>query len=166
MANQITKEEKEFMNALFKECGLNTADHLFNHHHYKIIKRTGIEKIQARKQIDVFFEPLVTEKHFATVKATAKMGDKTIQTFGSALYGLGETKEVDGKQKWFQTGTTQTLYVLEVAEKRALSRAVLKITGMYAYNFFGEDEEFEKPPKEIGKGDALTKAAEEKLNPK
>jgi len=36
---------------------------------------------------------------------------------------------------------------VEIAEKRALSRAVLKICGAYRYGVFGEDEsdDFKKP---------------------
>ena len=37
-------------------------------------------------------------------------------------------------------GNCNTWYVAEMAEKRALSRAVLKLTGFYELGVFGEDE--------------------------
>jgi len=52
-----------------------------------------------------------------------------VETFGSALKGNS-----------FKDGNTNTWYVLEMAEKRALSRAVLKMTGFYELGVFGEDE--------------------------
>jgi hypothetical protein len=37
-------------------------------------------------------------------------------------------------------GNCNTWYVMEMAEKRAMSRAVLKLTGFYELGVFGEDE--------------------------
>ena len=55
-------------------------------------------------------------------------GEASIQTFGSALKG------------GFKDGNCNTWYVMEMAEKRAMSRAVLKLTGFYELGVFGEDE--------------------------
>ena len=46
----------------------------------------------------------------------------------------------------FKDGNCNTWYVMEMAEKRAMSRAVLKLTGFYELGVFGEDEseEFKK----------------------
>jgi hypothetical protein len=63
------------------------------------------------------------------VKANAKKEGAIIQTFGSALKGAG-----------FKDGNCNTWYVMEMAEKRAMSRAVLKLTGFYELGVFGEDE--------------------------
>ena len=52
-----------------------------------------------------------------------------IETFGSALKG-----------NTFKDGTTNSWYVMEMAEKRAMSRAVLKLAGFYELGVFGEDE--------------------------
>ena len=46
----------------------------------------------------------------------------------------------DEKKKWDEFGNTTTWYVMEMAEKRAMSRAVLKLTGFYELGVFGEDE--------------------------
>ena len=85
-------------------------DDVFKHQHYVIITRSGIDKIQAIE------------------KANAVKGETSIQTFGSALKG------------GFKDGNCNTWYVMEMAEKRAMSRAVLKLTGFYELGVFGEDE--------------------------
>jgi hypothetical protein len=112
-----------------------TKDDVFKHQHYIIITRSGIEKIQALESIKIWYEVVNSEPSFAGVKATAIKDDLTIETFGSAL--KGET---------YKDGNTNSWYVLEMAEKRALSRAVLKLTGFYELGVFGEDEaeEFKK----------------------
>ena len=106
-----------------------TKDDVFKHQHYIIITRSGIEKIQALENIHINYEVIKCEPNFASVKATAIKEQNTIQTFGSALKGNS-----------FKDGNTNTWYVLEMAEKRALSRAVLKLTGFYELGVFGEDE--------------------------
>ena len=104
-------------------------DDVFKHQHYIIITRSGIDKIQAIENITIDYEVINCEKDFCVVKANALKDTNTIQTFGSAL--KGET---------YKDGNTNTWYCLEMAEKRALSRAVLKLTGFYELGVFGEDE--------------------------
>ena len=106
-----------------------TKDDVFKHQHYIIITRSGIEKIQAIENITIYFEVVKSEPNFAGVKAIATKDGCTIETFGSALKGES-----------YKDGNTNTWYVLEMAEKRALSRAVLKMTGFYELGVFGEDE--------------------------
>jgi hypothetical protein len=106
-----------------------TKDDVFKHQHYIIITRSGIEKIQALENIHINYDVVKCESNFASVKATAIKDTNTIQTFGSALKGNS-----------FKDGNTNTWYVLEMAEKRAMSRAVLKLTGFYELGVFGEDE--------------------------
>ena len=108
--------------------GLEKED-IFKHQHYLIITRSGIEKIQAKENIHINYEVVKAEPNFAAVKATAIKESNTIQTFGSALKGSS-----------FKDGNTNSYYVLEMAEKRALRRAVLKLTGFYELGVFGEDE--------------------------
>jgi len=112
-----------------------TKDDVFKHQHYIIITRSGIEKIQAIENIHITYQVIKCDESFAVVLATAIKETNTIQTFGSALKG-----------KTYQEGNTNTWYVMEMAEKRALSRAVLKLTGFYELGVFGEDEsdEFKK----------------------
>jgi hypothetical protein len=105
-----------------------TKDDVFKHQHYIIITRSGIDKIQATSKIEIHFEVIKCEKDFCVVKANGSANGKTIQTFGSALKGD------------YKNGNTNTWYVMEMAEKRAMSRAVLKLTGFYELGVFGEDE--------------------------
>ena len=122
--------KKEFLTELVNDNDLNLEEDIFRMplggKQVAIITRTGIEKIQYNNQIEVKFEWIVMEKAFAVIKAIAKKGDLIIETFGSALFGQG--------------GNCRSNYIAEMAEKRALARAVLKLSGAYKYGVFGEDE--------------------------
>jgi len=122
--------KKEFLTELVKDNDLNLEEDIFRMplggKQVAIITRTGIEKIQYNNNVTVKFEWLRMEKDFAVVKAVATKGDVVIETFGSALHGQG--------------GNCRSNYVAEMAEKRALARAVLKLSGAYKYGVFGEDE--------------------------
>ena len=127
--------EKSKINELFKKYGLTSSDY-YAHKHYQIITRQGIDKIQAKERIFIEYDVVKCDPEFCAVKASAQKGDAKIQTFGSAKYGGKVNK--DGK--WVELGNATTWYLLEMAEKRAMSRAVLKLTGFYELGVFGEDE--------------------------
>lgn len=119
-----------------------TKEDVYKHQHYVIITRKGIEKIQAKENIAITYEVIKCEPNFAVFKANAYISTKpntNIETFGSALKGVT-----------YKDGNCNTWYVAEMAEKRALSRAVLKLTGFYELGVFGEDEseDFKKVNKE------------------
>ena len=116
--------ERNKLIELYKKYNLEKTD-VFKHQHYVIITRQGIEKIQAQEQIKIKFDVIKCEPNFAVVKAV----NENIETFGSAYKGAS-----------FKEGNTNSWYVMEMAEKRALSRAVLKLTGFYELGVFGEDE--------------------------
>jgi hypothetical protein len=119
---------KEQLTELYTKYSL-TTEHVFKHQHYIIITRAGIEKVQALAGLDIRYEVVTAEPNFAGIKAITTYGGKTIETFGSAYKGAS-----------FKDGNTNSWYVLEMAEKRAMSRAVLKATGMYKLGFMGEEE--------------------------
>ena len=119
---------RDKLNTLYKKYNLEKDD-FFKHQHYTIITRAGIEKIQAIEGIAINYEVINCEPHFAVFKAKASGKEHTLETFGSALRGEG-----------YKDGNTKTWYVAEMAEKRAMSRAVLKMTGFYELGVFGEDE--------------------------
>ena len=102
---------------------------VFKHQHYVILKLSAIEKISAYESIDIRYEVIKCETNFAGVKAIATKGDKTIETFGSALKG-----------STFKEGNTNSYYLLEMAEKRSFARATLKILGLYEIGVKSEDE--------------------------
>jgi hypothetical protein len=119
---------KEKLTELYKEYNL-TKDDVFKHQHYLIITRSGIEKLMAQSNITINYEVVRCEPNFAVFKAVAHKGAATIETFGSALKGEN-----------YKDSSTNSWYVAEMAEKRAMSRAVLKLTGFYEQGVFGEDE--------------------------
>ena len=115
-------DNRDQLNMLYKECGLVKVD-IHKHQHYTIITRAGIEKIMFAKGISIKYLEVKVEKDFCAVKAIATKDNETIETYGSAC------KE-----------TSHNKYYLEMAEKRAMSRAVLKITKGYQLGVFSEDE--------------------------
>jgi len=118
---------RERLNTLYKKFGLETED-TFKHQHYTILTRSGIEKVQRGANIKVHYEVIKCEPDFSCVKAFATMNDSEIETFGSCKRGKGGD------------GNTISWYVMEIAEKRAMSRAVLKLAGLYELGHMGEDE--------------------------
>jgi hypothetical protein len=126
---------KDKLMELYKKYNLTKED-FFKHQHYVIITRAGIDKIQAIAKININYEVIKCEPNFAVFKAIASKGPITIETFGSALKGAN-----------YKDGNTNSWYVAEICEKRAMSRAVLKLTGFYELGVFSEDESesFKKP---------------------
>ena len=118
----------EKIKEMYFKYGLEKED-VFKHQHYVILTRSAIAKIQAQEDIDIDYDIIKSEPNFAAVKAIATKDNKTIRTMGSALKG-----------NTFKDGNTNTWYTMEMAEKRAMSRAVLKLTGFYELGVFGEDE--------------------------
>ncbi len=118
----MTKSEK--LNALYKKYNL-TKDDYFKHKFYTIITRSGIDKIaaQAGIHIDYVLEYNSPDNKCIIIKAIARMGDLEVQTFGEA-----------------SPANTNNAYPCAMAEKRSASRAVLKLTGFYSLQVFGEDE--------------------------
>ena len=132
---------REFLNELVQDNGLVTEEDLFElkfgSRSTWIIKRTGIEKIQYNNDIQVRFDAVVTDRDFAVIKATASKDNwnGSIETYGSA---------------WLEKNSKNN-YMAEMAEKRALARAVLKICGAYKHGVYGEDEADDfKPKKDFG----------------
>tara|TARA_R110000772_G_scaffold88687_2_gene184073 strand:- start:1933 stop:2316 length:384 start_codon:yes stop_codon:yes gene_type:complete len=117
--------QSERLNEMYKNYGLLPED-MFKEARqgWTIFKRQGIDKIQAAAKIDISYENIVVEKDFVVLKATGKLNDQKIETFG----------EADRNSNCRQT------YPVAMAEKRAMSRVVLKLTGFYALGHFSEDE--------------------------
>jgi hypothetical protein len=112
------------LNELYVKNGL-TKDDVFKHKFYTIISRAGIDKIQANNNIVINYDLAHNsqDNKCIIIKATAQCGDKVIQTYGEA-----------------SPQNTTNAYPVAMAEKRAMSRAVLKLTGFYELGHFGEDE--------------------------
>jgi hypothetical protein len=114
----------ERLNKLYTDYGL-TADDYFKHKFYSIITRSGIDKIQAKANIDIEYDLTYHSDDCKTIiiKAIGKRGEKTIQTYGEC-----------------NPGNNSNSYPIAMAEKRAMSRIVLKLAGFYELGAFGEDE--------------------------
>ena len=135
---KLSKSEQDTMKMLFEQNGL-TQDDLFKSNHYIIISRSGIEKIQAKNDIHVDYEVVpemtVPTEGLYAVKATAfKRGNPDI-----VVTTFGETSPKNNRNA----------YPVAMAEKRAFSRAVLKVSGLYQHGVFSEDESdsFQRPKK-------------------
>ena len=119
-----TKSKTDILNDLYKKYELHKDDTFKSPQGWTIITRSGIDKIQAVADIDIDYEMVeYTPAVSAAVKATASWKDRTLSTFGEA-----------------NPKNCRQSYVLAMAEKRAMSRIVLKLTGFYALGVFGQDE--------------------------
>lgn len=164
----MTKTNKQTLNELFKEYGLvydaddKKNSDVFKTKNFTIITRSGIEKIQAALDIKVKYEVQYIDPFFVAMKGIFGYTNKEsgevieIETFGEASVDRKEiaieeqTIEKDGARKSTKEAVEiitvkgniqqQPAYPLAMAEKRALSRGVLKIAGLYEHGVFGEDE--------------------------
>jgi hypothetical protein len=118
----------EMLRELFVENGLvkdeDTFDLKFGSRATTIITRSGIEKIQYHNNIQVnYLVESIVPPDFVVIKAIAKKDSVVMESYGEA-----------------SSKNTKQAYPVAMAEKRALSRVILKITGFYKYGVFGEDE--------------------------
>lgn len=125
----MTTTDKDRLRQLAEENGL-TKDHFFKAPQgFVIITRQGIERIQAHRGIQVTYniEKLSDDLKFVVVKAKGRMSTKDgyieMETYGES-----------------SPSNTKQSYPVAMAEKRALSRVVLKLSGFYQENVYGEDE--------------------------
>ena len=126
----MNQTQKERLQTLAKENGLN-KDHFFKSlQGFVIITRQGIERIQAHKGIRVTYDvvSLSDDLKHVVIKATGEMARPD---------GLPVTMETFGESA---PDNTRQKYPVAMAEKRALSRVVLKLSGLYEVGVFGEDE--------------------------
>jgi hypothetical protein len=128
----LTDNQKKELSKLFKDNDLIKED-VYSSGQFTIITRSGIEKIQFKNKIKVRYEIVRCEEQFAVIKAIGTKGESEIETFGE--YNITHVK--------FKRGTKDAIqnYPVATAEKRALSRVVLKLMNLYEHGFLGEDEE-------------------------
>ena len=121
---QSTQTKQERLNDMYKLYNLVEEDYFTSTQGWTIFRRSGVEKIEAAVKIAIKYTPVIVERDFVVIKASATMRNQNIETFG----------EADIKSN------CKNKYPIAMAEKRAMSRAVLKLTGFYAQGHFGEDE--------------------------
>ena len=128
----IVETRKEALRRLYKENGLVEEDIYKDKRGFVIITRTGIDKIVSRNNITVAYEVITMdiEKGICVLRAAAsmKVGNdvKNAMSFGEA----SDNNLMGGGKK----------FPVSMAEKRAMSRVVLKIAGFYEQGVFGQDE--------------------------
>ena len=123
-----TKVER--LKTLQKQNGL-TKDHFFKSPQgFSIITREGIEVIQTNRDIRVSFEVITMSEDLKHIVLKA-IGEMPREGGGMVKYEtFGESAPYNTRQK----------YPVAMAEKRALSRIVLKLSGFYEMGVFGQDE--------------------------
>ena len=143
MSRKTNKQEQQIETApetredalrrLFKENGLVKEDIYKDKRGFVIITRSGIDKIVSKKGITVAYEVITMdiEKNICVLRAAAtmKVGKNEVRN----MMSFGEASEANlmGGGKKFPVA---------MAEKRAMSRVVLKIAGFYEHGVFGQDE--------------------------
>jgi hypothetical protein len=128
----VKETRKEALRRLFKENGLVEEDVYKDKRGFVIITRTGIDKIVSKNNITVAYEVISMddEKGYCVLKALASM---TINGEQRNMMSFGESADnnlMGGGKK----------FPVAMAEKRAMSRVVLKIAGFYEQGVFGQDE--------------------------
>jgi hypothetical protein len=128
----VKETRKDALRRLFKENGLVEEDVYKDKRGFVIITRTGIDKIVSKNNITVAYEVISMdiEKGYCVLKALASM---TINGEQRNMMSFGESADnnlMGGGKK----------FPVAMAEKRAMSRVVLKIAGFYEQGVFGQDE--------------------------
>ena len=126
----IKETRKDILRRLFKENNLVEEDVYKDKRGFIIITRTGIDKIVTKQNITIAYEVIKLDKDMVVIKAVAsmKVGDtqRNMMSFGES----NETNLMGGAKG----------YPVCMAEKRAMSRVVLKISGLYEQGVFGQGE--------------------------
>ena len=130
--SEIKETKNDKLKRLFEENGLVAEDVHKDKRGFIIITRTGIDKIVSRNNITVAYEVINmdVEKSICVLRAAAtmKVGNdvRNAMSFGEA----SDANLMGGGKK----------FPVAMAEKRAMSRVVLKIAGFYEQGVFGQDE--------------------------
>lgn len=148
----MNKDEKARFKTLAEQYGLSATDFWKSPQGFVIISRRGIEKIQEGLKVNVSFEvvPEFTDvsNNVFVVKAIGEIRNEVID--GERINDKGQptltrfqrVKRVEtyGESSPKNTRGGAQAYPVAMAEKRALSRCVLKLSDMYSLNVFSEDE--------------------------
>jgi len=118
---------KKELAKIYKDYNLKKEDIYQDRRGFVILCRSGVEKIQLDKNIQVEFEVICCSLENVVIKATSYLQDqdgewlRQIETFGSA-----------------SKNNCKQHFLVEIAEKRSLARVIIKTLGMS--NTYGDDE--------------------------
>lgn len=123
---------KEQLRELAEKFGMK------GHHFYKdkrgfiIVTRQGVEHIQNQLEIETELEPVFEWSDFEKGNFVIKCKATRPMKYGGAVKAttFGEVSKSNNKNS----------YPIAMAEKRAVSRAVLKLANLYEQGFYAEDE--------------------------
>lgn len=117
----------EHLRGLYKDCNLVKEDIYTKEFRggksMTIITRTGIEKIQSKMNISYDIEVISCTSEYCAIKLIATMGEDRVTTLASA-----------------SKANATVPYYPELAEKRGLARAVIKLTKAAQLGVYSEDE--------------------------
>lgn len=121
----------------YKQHNLDKDDVYKDDRGFIIIKRSGIEKIQYQNNIKVAFETIKCELDNVVFKAVSMRYDSNMQEFIPLIETFGSASK----------NNCRNHFLAEMAEKRALSRVIIKT--MQFTNVKGEDEIKNQPSKSL-----------------
>ena len=127
-----TKEtRKDALRRLFLANNLVEEDVYKDKRGFVIITRTGIDKIVSKQGITVAYDVIKLDADGVVIKAVGTMKLKNNEVRNMMSFGEAADNNLMGGGKKFPVA---------MAEKRAMSRVVLKISGFYEQGVFGQDE--------------------------
>jgi len=128
---------KEELTKFYKLHNLNPTDVYKDKRGFVIITKSGIEKIQNQNNIKVAFEPIVCDIDNVVFKAVSMRFDAVADEFVPIIETFGSANKEN----------CRNTFKVEVAEKRALARCIIKT--MQWTDIMGEDEVENQPVKSL-----------------
>ena len=128
---QTKETRKDALRRLFLDNNLVEEDVYKDKRGFVIITRTGIDKIVSKQGITVAYDVIKLDADGVVIKAVATMKTKNKEVRNMMSFGEASDANLMGGGKKFPVA---------MAEKRAMSRVVLKIAGFYEQGVFGQDE--------------------------
>tara|TARA_R100001463_G_scaffold74997_2_gene129052 strand:+ start:12716 stop:13132 length:417 start_codon:yes stop_codon:yes gene_type:complete len=130
-------KNKDMLVKLYKNYNLTPEDIFKSPLGFTTITRSGIDKIQAIAKINISYslKKVSSDNKYVVIKAIGVINSK-IDSDGNIL---NESKRVETYGE-SSPQNTRNQYPIAMAEKRAMSRCVLKLTGFYELGVYGEDE--------------------------
>tara|TARA_R110000765_G_scaffold336755_1_gene427083 strand:+ start:1250 stop:1654 length:405 start_codon:yes stop_codon:yes gene_type:complete len=132
----MTKQE---LTKFYKLHNLLTTDVYKDKRGFVIITKNGIEKIQTQNNIKVAFDVIVCELDNVVLKAVSMRFDAGADEFVPIIETFGSASVNNCRQH----------FLVEIAEKRALARCIIKT--MQFNGFYGEDELENQPNESLNK---------------
>lgn len=154
--NDLFKDLFTRYNLVYDKEDKKNSD-IFITKNFKIITRTGVNKIQAALNIYATYDVVYVDPFEVMMKGKfVSQNGTTIETFASAsvdrksLSIIKQTRMKDGVlitqeevvESVLKGGNVRQSdpYLIEMAEKRCMARGVLTLAGLYQEGFYSEDE--------------------------